>query len=219
MKINICIPTLNRYDLLPGLINSLENNTIKPEYYIIFDNGGKLTLEQLPPLNNIKLILAPSNIGVAKSWNFFIENVPEIRLIINDDLIFPSTILEDFLTNYDDTTINYPVGVNSINMFSCFIIPDKLVEKVGNFDIDISPNYAYYEDNDYAYRLKLLGIEPHAINSDMIEHLGSATLKAMTKEQTEEHHRRFNIAKRNYLFKWGGLPGKEIYKVPYGVYK
>jgi len=101
------------------------------------------------------------------------------------------------------------------NAFSLFVISNFIIDKVGLFDETISPNYAYYEDNDYYRRMQLLGYNLNKVKACNVGHYSSATLKSYNSQQTREHHMRFNIATENYVKKWGGLPGKEIYTVPY----
>jgi GT2 family glycosyltransferase len=78
-----------------------------------------------------------------------------------------------------------PYGV--LNGFSCYGIRDSLIEKVGYFDEDISPGYAYFEDNDYMRRLHLAGIDPVESEASAT-HDTSSTLKAFTPEQVNIHH-------------------------------
>lgn len=214
MEINICIPTFNRYDRLEALISSLLVGSVVPNIYVI-DNGGeikhRLNSELLSEIN----VHNPSlNIGVAKAWNWFAKNVSEIRIISNDDIIYTSTAIEKLVAGYVDDCLIFPQVID-INQFSCFILPDKLIERVGYFDEGISPNYAYFEDNDFSYRMQLLGANKVKVDGISIFHNPSSTLRAYSSAQLALHHKRFEIAKKNYVAKWGGLPGYEKYTVAY----
>jgi len=211
-EITLCIPTLTRYDLLSKCINSAENSIVKPDKYLIINNGNNLI--NIPD-DKVEVISFGHNIGVAASWNYFIKHTNEIRIISNDDVEFYPDTIKEFVDGYKDNYINYCAGINGLNSFSLFIIPDKIINAVGLFDETISPNYAYYEDNDYHYRMKLLGYDIYGNTNWNAGHIGSATLKAFTQEQMDQHHSKFRIATANYQRKWGGLPGHETYKTPY----
>lgn len=197
---------------------SAEHGEVKPDYYYIIDNGGKLNLTNLPASFDKRVYkLTPEfNLGVAASWNHFL-NIDGIKLICNDDVQFYADTIKLLVDGVDENFIIYPAGVPSANSFSCFIIPDRIIKEVGNFDATISPNYAYYEDNDYHRRMKMLGYDLKGIENCRLGHFQSATLKGYSKQELEEHHRKFRIATQNYKKKWGGLPGKEIYTYPYNI--
>lgn len=211
--INICVPTLNRYDKLNLLLDSLSNGSVLPDNIHILDNGGNLELSSTYKFN-IHIVKPGYNMGVAASWNWFIKNVGEIRVICNDDIIFEKDALENFVKNSHKELISSPDHL-SLNVFSCFIFPDKMVELVGYFDENISPNYAYFEDNDYAYRLKLAGLCLYLVPNVKVIHDTSATLKKFSSHEKSEHHRKFESARKNYIKKWGGTPGNERFITPY----
>lgn len=212
-EINICIPTLNRYDKLSLLLDSLEKGSLMPNNVYILDNGGNLTVDRKYNFE-VHVFKYGINLGVAGSWNWFIDNIPELRLICNDDLIFREHSLKTFVENSHPEIISSPEGMAS-NAYSCFIFPNKTLELIGRFDDSISPNYAYFEDNDYAYRLKLKGLSLYIVGNVDISHDHSSTLKAFSETQRSEHHRKFNKARDNYKRKWGGLPGHEKFITPY----
>lgn len=213
--ISVCIPTLKRYDLLKVTIESAEAGKVVPDFYYVIDNGGKLKIDFGSIAEKVKVYRPHYNIGVAKSWNWFIKTVPEIRIICNDDLqFFPDTI-EKLTEQREDLYITYPGGIPSTNSFSCFVIPDTVVANVGLFDTWISPNYAYYEDNDYHLRMKKEGCDLKAIEGCRLEHTKSSTMAAYSFQELEEHHRKFRLATARYQQKWGGLPGEETYATPF----
>lgn len=217
---NVCIPTLNRYDKLKELIDSLTSGSRVPDGIYILDNGGRFDIELLPKLkeDQLKIIYKSTfgtNIGVAGSWNYFIRNVSDIRIICNDDIVFDYDALEQFEKQWSPEYMTWASGAYLTNAFSCFAIPDYVVNKIGFFDETISPNYAYFEDNDYFRRIQLSGMitpVPVLVN---VKHSTSSTLKGFTAIEKKEHHRKFKIAKENYIKKWGGTPGNEKYLTPY----
>lgn len=210
MDITVCIPVLNNYLGLEREIASLENGSITPTQYLIIDNGGKL--EKI--FEKATIYRPESNIGVAASWNWFIKNSTDIRLICNDDLLFEKHNLELLRDGFVDNKINTPANLSG-SLFSCFMLPDKVVEIVGFFDESISPNYGYFEDNDYYYRAKLLGLQEINFINALISHNASTTLHNFDQTARRDHHERFKLAEKNYVKKWGGLPTKERFTIPY----
>lgn len=199
--VNICIPVLRRYDLLRNLLMSLQASTVKPACVYVINNGLdtarlRAALGECPaPV----VIETPDNpLGVATSWNWFIDNVPEERIITNDDVLFAPDSLERIVA--------LPHDLVWASGFSCFLIRDACVEKLGRFDEEISPGYGYYEDEDYLQRLDGRGLLPRKATAENIDagvvHLKSQTLQASSHEEILEHHRRFKIAQGNYIRKW-----------------
>lgn len=210
MALNICIPVLNRYDLLDKLLVSLLSSTMKPSGVYIIDNGGNLSIRRELVSLNIAVHRPNGNIGVAKSWNWFLKNVKDVRVISNDDVVFYPDSLEKLVKHYDKNYLVYPNGVeNGINSFSCFMLPDNIVKNVGYFDEEFFP--AYYEDNSYHLRMKQKGFDIKLAKDSLVSHFKSGTLDAFSKQEMEEHHKRFRRNTELYKRMWGGLPGKETY--------
>jgi GT2 family glycosyltransferase len=216
-EINICIPTLNRYDLLEKLIESVTKSTIPVTKIFIIDNGCGLDNNYLHGKYNglIDIQNFGYNLGVAASWNWFGKYVKEYRLICNDDIEFHPETIGCIINNSLPDFITYPAGVSNMNSFSCFLWNDDIIEKVGYFDETISPNYGYYEDNDYSHRMSKVGIGLNAIQKCTLNHLTSSTIKAFTTSEMSQHHKKFRKAQENYKRKWGGLPGQERFDTPY----
>jgi len=210
-KVSVCIPTLTAYKELDNCIETIYASTKKVDDIYIIDNGRKLSKKYG---DNVHITRVTSNLGVAKSWNWFINNVPEIRIICNDDVQFYPEAIQTMLESYDENRLVYPNALNNMNSFSCFILPDKIVKDVGLFDETISPNYAYFEDNDYHRRMLLAGYDIKPCDAS-VGHVGSSTLKHFNKFMEEKHHPKFRLARSNYNRKWGGEPGKETFATPY----
>ena len=202
--INVCVPVLKRYDLLRELLASLAESLIEPSAVYVIDNGlNEAAVKRATDgfLFPIVIHTPEANLGVAASWNWFIENASEERVICNDDVTFAPDSLEKLIAPSAD--IIWAKGCG----FSCFVLRDGCVEKLGVFDETISPGYGYYEDDDYLMRLDGRGTRPpkaRAAEADCgVAHAKSQTLAARTPEEMEEHHRLFWIAQTNYVNKWG----------------
>ena len=216
--VTVGFPIYNRYDLLPQVVQALVDGNRKPDKIVIVDNGLKFNNKMLSLVEGTVdvQVLSPSrNMGVAYAWNKIIEySKGSDCIIMNDDIL----VHKDTIYTMTNTT-GYVVccsPLSAINAFSLFAIRPWCVEAVGLFDESISPEYAYYEDNDFAYRMKLLDLEivRAEVGADHI-HGGSATFKKFTKEEEKVHHFRFRLAQSNYIKKWGGLPTEEKYLTPY----
>lgn len=212
MEINVCIPTLNSYTTLWKCVESVNNSDIKINNIYIIDNGGGL---EWNGQDNVFIIKVPQNIGVAASWNRFIREIPEHRIICNDDVTFESNTIRAMVDGYTPNGLTFPTELGNENAFSCFLLPQCVIDRVGLFDEDISPNYAYFEDNDYAYRMSLMGFGFSKCNA-RITHVGSSTLKNYNRASKDAHHKKFRLAEENYKKKWGGIPTSEIYITPFG---
>lgn len=209
MQVNVCIPVLNNYSGLQECLDSVKNSSINVGGIYIIDNGGGLGA-----VDNALVHTPRTNIGVAASWNYFIKHVSEYRIICNDDVIFEKDSIEKMINDYNPDKMTFPFnGLDAFNAFSCFLLPQNIVNNVGLFDEKISPNYAYFEDNDYHRRMKLVGYDIQGCNTN-VSHSGSATLKSFDANQSRRHHDKFRIAEKNYKKKWGGLPNHETLTVP-----
>lgn len=200
--INVCVPVLRRYDLLRELLLSLERSTVVPNRVCIINNGRdvpRLRVAVAGVCLRLGVLTPKESLGVAASWNWFINNVEEERIIANDDVVFAPESLAKIIASKAD--IVWSSG------FSCFLIRDTCVRKLGLFDEAISPGYGYYEDDDYLQRLDGRGTrEPSAVAENVdagVVHTKSGTLKGATHAEVLEHHRRFKIARVNYAKKWG----------------
>jgi hypothetical protein len=182
---------------------SLHLSTVKPDAIYVIDNGrdaDRLDMAlDVPPCQIVKHV-PDKRMGVAEAWNWFLLNVPEERLIVNDDVAFAPDSLSKFLASSADLVWAEGLG------FSCFLMRDACIEKVGYFDETISPGYGYYEDEDYLQRLDGHGTRaPLAVAENVdsgVRHAHSATLKAATHKEVLEHHRLFKVAQGNYVKKW-----------------
>ncbi len=200
--IHVCVPVLRRYDLLRELLKSLERSTV-PYVVRVIDNGRDAErLSSLATGFTFESYTPKMPLGVAESWNWFIQNVPEERIIVNDDVTFAPDSLERMVATKNELAWSFEAG------FSCFLIRDACVKIVGLFDEAISPGYAYYEDEDYMMRVNGKGTKPSLVvcghvECGVVHAVQSQTLKAATRKELGEHHRKFRIARVNFAEKWG----------------
>lgn len=200
--IHLCIPVLRRYDLLQACIRSALAGQVKPDHVWILDNGrhrqgGSSGYSTKFDDHEEHWFTPDHNLGVAASWNWFIRQTTGDRIIANDDVLFAP----DSIGRMANAEGPFVTALAPTNAFSCFLIRDECVDKVGWFDEAISPGYAYFEDVDYAWRMEAAGVKMTEIDAG-VKHMGSASLVP-----DDEHNRRFMIAQENFERKWGRLPG------------
>ena len=202
------------------MLDSLQEWQNPPDYIVIIDNGLVINLDKfnhsLIDVSNLKIqsglnLLRPErNMGVASSWNWFLKNVPVTAMVIaNDDIeIFEETFQQLYasLKQYSNAPL---ISVN--DSWSLFILRKKALYQPGLFDENFWP--AYFEDNDYDYRIKLSGLPRGNIQGKLIHHVSTA-LKTYTEKEKQQHDKRFRDNQRYYASKWGGMPGKERFKKP-----
>lgn len=203
-SVNVCIPVLNRYDMLRKALESLQRSTITPEKIAIIDNGQDAEALRDAVLGmfstSILDVYTPKEpMGCAESWNWFTRNVSEERVIANDDIEFAPQSLEKLVEAKEGFVMAAEAG------YSCFLLRDSMVEAIGYFDETISPGYAYYEDEDHACRMIQAKIPYTAVETGVIHH-HSMTLKAGSHDDVLDHHRKFRIAQKNFVKKWGAMP-------------
>src|SRR5678816_771528 len=104
--VSVCVPVLRRYDLLKKLLFSLEQSTLIPDAVYVIDNGRspnciEMSLEgcRLPI---VRVHTPEKTMGVAEAWNWFIHNVPEERIIANDDVLFSPESLQRIIETPGD---------------------------------------------------------------------------------------------------------------------
>ena len=198
-RVHVCVPVLKRYDLLRALLESLVDSTLRPHSIRIIDNGqNPARVEEATRGFEVWVLNAAKPMGVAESWNWFIEHVPEERLITNDDIEFAPTALAAMVAE-PEAFVSCGFG------FSCFLLRDACVRRIGRFDESISPGYAYFEDMDYLRRMRAAGVADKVVRCG-VKHGHSQTPAAYSGDEWVRHHERFMLAQQNYEAKWAGAP-------------
>lgn len=186
------------------MLVSLGRGSVVPNVVQVLDNGndaGRLGRALAGVgLPEVRVFTPAERMGVAAAWNWFIDNAPEERVIANDDVTFAYDSLAKLLAS-DADIVWAEAG------FSCFVLRDACIAKLGRFDETLSPGYGYYEDCDYLQRLDGKGTRAPSARAETVKagirHFHSGTLKAASHAEIIEHHRKFKIAQANYARKWG----------------
>lgn len=220
VEFNIGVPSLNRPLELYKFIVSVLQSSVLPKNIIIIDNSSDgsitkyITETEIPDTlieaaNKVHFdfLIAPFNLGVSASWNYLMDTYAELPIIIsNDDLELHTNTLERMLERRSDNVVVCGES-SSGNAFSLFLLPQTIYQSVGKFDESYLSGY--YSDNDYYYRMHWQGYELLEVAGATYDHVGSATLKAYTPEQTTWHHTQFQLDREYYIQQHGGLPGFE----------
>jgi GT2 family glycosyltransferase len=219
-KFAIAIPTINRWDLLQETLKKYEKD-FPNTYFFIVDNGNQnlKDINKIVPKLECFILVPNTNLGVSKSWNFMFKKAfsypgyPDYPikfenvLVLNDDIYLGKTESEiiDFIDNNQ-----FSLATTTLT-WCAFIISRETYLRVGPFDEEIFP--AYFEDNDYAYRLKLEGIQHSCyefLNPQNFINSGSIAKDPSLNTNFEKN-------RRYYISKWGGEPEKEIFKTPFNL--
>ena len=206
MKFAIGIPTLNRLDLLlPSLklyLKDFPNTSI-----IVLDNG-KQNIDSKIQHPNLLVVETEKNIGVAASWNVLCDLIyknHDYALILNDDVYLG--LLEPMVDNFIKS--NRKDFYVASQDWCAFILPKNTFNDVGKFDENFFP--AYFEDNDYHYRIGLMQKSFHKTPIlNPIIYRSSCTISRDSKLNNK-----FLDLKQFYITKWGGEPTKEKFKKPF----
>jgi GT2 family glycosyltransferase len=239
--LTIIIPVLNCFDYTKNLVSYLFKKT--PYKIIVIDNGStdetKGYFTKTFFYSQLVYIRFDVNLGVAASWNLGIKYAirkwqSKYFLILNNDILLNRKAIDFLISALSAKKVVLASATNVSGIvsrpdkvigllppvktrltedpdFSCFLLSLKAIKKVGYFDEKFYP--AYFEDNDYHYRIKLAGLKAVKTNRALFFHFGSRTIK-----DNDEIRLKSNlgyVANREYYQKkWGGLPGHEKLNEP-----
>lgn len=200
------IPTINRKDLLEEALE-VYKKTWRKRHIFIVDNGNQDIADNPPYL---KAWGKGVNLGVAASWNKMIERQRLLGyshiLILNDDVILHKSPfdIEDFIEQN-------PADFYTGGGYYSFILPFSTYDAIGGFDEKFYP--AYYEDNDYTYRLQTAG--KSKLDS---EYLKPETFRSSKSGEKDKTLYDFVFRCRTYYEqKWGGAPSEEKFVTPFNL--
>lgn len=204
----IGIPTINRLDLLhPALLYYLNDF---PEIEIHIIDNGKQNIGSKISHPNIIVTESEENYGVSKSFNILLNTIFEnhkYALMLNDDIYLGKTQWE-ILSLLINPEFKADFYVNTID-WSSFILPKVTFESIGSFDENIFP--AYFEDNDYEYRMELQSKK--ILKIQYLNPLVNRTSQSVDRNPSLRQG--FQKNKDYYISKWGGEPKRETYLTPF----
>jgi GT2 family glycosyltransferase len=214
------VPILNRGDLLLDLVNSIDypveklaivQNSQEPD---VVDAVEKIKGGINPHVKSVYVSVPFRNIGCGPSWNHVIKSFPEASLwvISNNDMLFHPGDLERIYTTHIENPNAFLMAVG----FGLFGITPYVVHVCGLFDENIYP--AYYEDNDYQFRLEKSGVQKIDVPSTVVRQEGSCTIRSNAFYMSA-NGQSYQMNERYFHEKWGVnqilADGSVGYKHPY----
>ncbi len=170
--------TLSRFDLAQRLLDSIDYPV---EHLVIVDNSGTKVFEPklTKHVRNLWLLRVPHGLGANGAWNLIIKSTPHAKywVIPNDDSWFEPGALETIANNVDTTAFNF---VRVEPKWSCVIPTEGSVMKAGLLDEVFHP--VYYDDDDYEWRMRELGVKFNTIDA-AVHHDNSSTLRSGFSER------------------------------------
>lgn len=165
--------TLSKFDMAQRLIDSIDYPV---EKVVIVDNSGKREFVPRPNhhVKDLWLLQVPHGLGANGAWNLIIKSTPHAPywVIPNDDSFFAPGALETIAKDVDTGAFNF---VDVDPRWSCVIPTETSVRMAGLWDEAFHP--IYYDDDDYEWRMRELGVKFHTIDA-RVHHNNSSTLKS-----------------------------------------
>lgn len=215
------IPTYNRFDRTREAIDHImRTSTIKPTQIVIIDNseiGAAVTtlLDLTIKYSNVHIIPRTHNI-LAGAWNDIMNLYhDDYTILANDDVLPHPGAIEALITTARENPKAAIVNGSghSGNSYSFFLLRFWAYQAIGAFDENFKGGY--FEDNDFDRRKDLLGLERIEAPFATFDHVGSATIKAMTQAQMIKQHERFRENEAYFIRKWGDIPARAYFKKPF----
>src|SRR5262252_5769482 len=153
MMVNLCVRVLRRHDLLPEMLRSALTGSLTPDALYIVDQAGRMELihrilVDVAPCIPVTIMDLESHRGSeAHAINWYMSNVPELRVIAHEDVIFAQDSLARFVASDGDFVIDSSLGVITYR--------DRCRKLIGLYDTTISPDFFTYVDVDYEDRLAM----------------------------------------------------------------
>lgn len=192
------ITVLRQYDELEKCIEAVLKSNLRPYKILVCDNG----LELKKKWHGVEIITPQTNLGCAGGWNCLLDNSYfNTTIILNDDcVVAPDT--------FDKMMVPEPPCVVLGHGWSCFRIDRDVMGIVGKFDDGFWP--VYYEDCDYAKRMKLSGMTKIDLGNIALKHgnHGERPYQNLNPKELAWFHECFEKNKQRFIKKWGGLPSE-----------
>jgi hypothetical protein len=172
--------TLTKFDMAQRLLDSIDYPVQK---LVIVDNSGKKSWIPEPNdyVSELWTIRLPHGLGANGAWNLIIKSTPfaPYWVIPNDDSWFEPGALEIIANNVDPQKFNF-VDVNP--KWSCVVPGEGAILKAGLWDEVFHP--IYYDDDEYEWRMDMLGVEFNHIPAK-VHHNNSSTLASGYQDKNQ----------------------------------
>jgi len=177
--------TVSQFDLAQRLIDSIDYPV---EHLVIVDNSGTKQhfWQKGKWIRNIWILNMPHGLGANGAWNLIIKSTPfaPYWVIPNDDSYFEPGALETIAQEVNTEAFNF---LDIIPKWSCVIPTEGSVRRAGLWDEAFHP--IYFDDDDYEWRMKELGVPFNYINAK-VHHNNSSSLVPEKNSETFARNRR-----------------------------
>lgn len=199
----VILPIINNEGLVKRCLSSFD---IPRSNVFIVDNSPDSFGKQF---KDYHVEYHPENAGVGRSWNIGFRYGADYNILVSASMYFKNGISE----LVDKLSYANEYGLLTYEGWHTIVIGKKTIEKIGYIDENFYP--AYYEDNDYMYRMKLANIhnKPNGAILPKVDIDVECAGNAMSMKNGV-----FVDLQKNsdyYERKWGGKPGQEKYEKPF----
>lgn len=218
MKYLVGIGYVNRDDLLNKAIKSIElfwSNTL------IIDNSNHKDLRKKDLFSaDVRVYEPPVPLTFSQTMNllhrFGSEQRCDVIIFMHNDAEADVGTAEKFLLAIEKMQKEgRKWGVVFTNYHTLAAFNMKAVKETGPWDT-ILPHY--FSDCDYYRRLHLAGYEHVKTGLNVIHHNNGASTIKSDAQLEHINNRTFPLYQSYYQSKWGGLPGKERFTMPFNRY-
>jgi GT2 family glycosyltransferase len=185
-----------------------------------------------------------TNLGTSRAWNWGVrdgfEKCAEYVLVLNNDVLLHAECVDRLVDRFERDSnglgmvsaldvrgeIRTPEDLWRLEAaskehveesehpnFSAFMLNRRCWETVGEFDENFFP--AYFEDNDYHYRMQLADLRAIVHPQALFYHFGSRTQNEARSTPIVQGEM-FERNRSYYVRKWGGPPRQEQHRYPFG---
>lgn len=207
----IGIATYNQAAQLNEHLQTYAGKYFTEKKIFIYDNGNQQITIPAGAENRITVMPdqpLEKNGGVSWAWNHLCRAIfaeHDYALILNDDINLGMQAFQiaDIISKHPNSFIASALD------WCAFIVPKMIYQRVGPFDEGF---FAYFEDNDYAYRLRLAG-QSYIRSAQIVPKVykRSSTMDAAPGEFRGV----FQESQIRYAEKWGGAPFNEKFTHPF----
>ncbi|HEY7823683.1 MAG TPA: glycosyltransferase [Acidimicrobiia bacterium] len=196
----LVVPTLTRHDLLQRMLRSVDGPV---DHLVVIDNSGRGVDIPDGPWQESTLLVMPSNLGVAASWNLAIKMAHRdpFVMICSDDMWWPEGAMDRFVEQSAEDRL---VVSETWPHWCAFTIGMGVVSKLGLFDEGYYP--AYFEDTEYERRMAQGGVE--RMRGPQVYHENSSTLNTPGRSW----NRNGSYSSNEQLFRSGNRHGFDPFR-------
>ena len=148
---------------------------------------------------------------------FRLDTVDNLNLLAQknpDPIIWSSYMFEGEVAGLPKAILSDEL-INDVH-FSLFLVNNRFLNAVGPFDEGFKP--VYHEDSDMRWRIGLKGLSMLSWKRSQFFHVENGTLKSSERAKTQDEKilvTSLSYTLKRYIAKWGGYPGKEVFKLPF----